>query len=1452
MIKAEVARGRVRSRIIVQLLVVLMVHTGSTTQVRADVGPPVDVKISFVNRPAVSGQIFNGVFEIQFFEPGTLTDIEVFGDGWDVQSIEAAADRQVAVPSMVRIPFRALPNDANQPIGITFTFDSWRVRRLFEVGIEASKAVKMPNLVTALRAPIITPAISSTDSVSSDGDADGVVAGDAMNIRVMGQVFYQRAGIDENDDGDFDDEGDIYPQLVGVDNVSFRVIDIDTAGAELMREGRTDVDGKFDTGTFSWKDCNLGCEDPDIVVSFFTNMPVVNVTTSDDDTIFALTIEHEDFAGGTLDLGPILISPVLSPAFHIFNSIVRTERFIRLNTTFDPPKVQVKWPDNSRSGGAWYTYGDEVIHISTQRQWKESTHAHEFGHHFISNFSLVISPDYCNGICDEGFDVDCGAGLCTDPGHCGWCEENEHDAWSEGWPNWLADVVTRSFSEDYTFDDGTEYQPLYTRNEESPRDCCIGNEFQDPLKTEGFVAMLLRDIEDDNFDNHDDDEFRDSLCLGVDEIFNIVGNYFPTNIVAFMNAFILEYPEHIAAFRHTAINVAPIYASVANFPSDTDPINKVIFVFSPSHHSEANNPLPCIDTKWLIPHDDVNGACEYSFLCSRSETGPEPNVFANEVGTDGCSITGTCLAGGVGDNYFHIKAAECGFSFPDEYATFGPFNVRDCNSNGIVDVCEIGCSWTGTSCWDGDWCQGQKACGFAEDCNDNKVPDDCDLADGTSEDCNNNGIPDECELMGHWGGETGTWHDGTLWKEDTIPGDGYHICVEEVPEEVTVLYQEGTHNIASLSCSESLTVESHAFPAAHSLLTLTGDGFVTGDLKIRPRRNQAVFTTMGSLTIDGQLILDGGTLDGPGLVLASGGLSIVRASRVEDKLLQLYGDSESSNRILIGGGAVIHNNVRANWNIVALSSSNSDFIGQTGGALVNDGTIRMTVEDRTAKIACDIENAGEFYIDAGTLSWWGTTSSTGSVNGAPGTVFELACGRKEFLPSSIIAVDGFRLTGGSCGVTNIRGTVNIASWLTHLSNSPLTFTDEADIISYGPTLSTTGAITFDATVGDTVHFDSLTGGTLVFHSLDPLEIKELTLSGSGFSGGLSNTGPITVTQLFNWRSGARLSGPGDVNVTGDMVRVWSGNAQTTLANKVMNLSGLFTINAGFSMSGKAVLNILPAGTIDFAVDTSINGGSTTPIHNDGRIVKSNGIGISTIAAPVTNTGLVEVYSGILRFSRHTYVQTAGETILNGGDLETWTSNAPVPINIQGGALKGNGTVTANTNNTGGVVAPGLSIGDLVIDGQYVQSAPGILEIELGGKSLGQYDTLNVTETATLGGELKIVAINDYIPTDGDAFIVLTAGEVVGGFDAVTSAHPVTVWYTPTHVAISFGAPPTDLDLDGDTDLEDFSLFLQCYSGSKVPPSAGCPAAITSDLDNDNDVDLDDYKIMVDSVMSGPQ
>jgi hypothetical protein len=103
---------------------------------------------------------------------------------------------------------------------------------------------------------------------------------------------------------------------------------------------------------------------------------------------------------------------------------------------------------------------------------------------------------------------------------------------------------------------------------------------------------------------------------------------------------------------------------------------------------------------------------------------------------------------------------------------------NDCNANGIPDECDVpmggnccefdhgpGCSDPEIEacicaidifCCEVDWddlCVIEVislGCGFCSaglepDCNENGVPDQCDIADGTSADDNGNGVPDECE-----------------------------------------------------------------------------------------------------------------------------------------------------------------------------------------------------------------------------------------------------------------------------------------------------------------------------------------------------------------------------------------------------------------------------------------------------------------------------------------------------------------------------------------------------------------------------------------------------------------------------------------------------------------------------------------------------------------------------------
>ena len=98
-----------------------------------------------------------------------------------------------------------------------------------------------------------------------------------------------------------------------------------------------------------------------------------------------------------------------------------------------------------------------------------------------------------------------------------------------------------------------------------------------------------------------------------------------------------------------------------------------------------------------------------------------------------------------------------------------------------------------------------------------------------------------------------------------------------------------------------------------------------------------------------------------------------------------------------------------------------------------------------------------------------------------------------------------------------------------------------------------------------------------------------------------------------------------------------------------------------------------------------NFAGTTSFNNAGTFTKITAAGTSYANVAFNNTGTVNANSGTLTFNG-VFTQTAGHTVLNGGNLATNST-----LNIQGGTLKGSGTITGGISN-GGTVAPGLSPG----------------------------------------------------------------------------------------------------------------------------------------------------------------
>jgi len=108
-------------------------------------------------------------------------------------------------------------------------------------------------------------------------------------------------------------------------------------------------------------------------------------------------------------------------------------------------------------------------------------------------------------------------------------------------------------------------------------------------------------------------------------------------------------------------------------------------------------------------------------------------------------------------------------------------------------------------------------------------------------------------------------------------------------------------------------------------------------------------------------------------------------------------------------------------------------------------------------------------------------------------------------------------------------------------------------------------------------------------------------------------------------------------------------------------------------------------------------------------------------------------------------------------------------NVPQGILQGNGTlqVPGTSFTNAGTINPGASIGILSIAGDLPQTSSGVLNIEIGGPTPGvDYDQLQITGNATLGGTLNIGLTNGFRPGNGDNFEVLRFASHIQEFDHI--------------------------------------------------------------------------------------
>ncbi len=176
---------------------------------------------------------------------------------------------------------------------------------------------------------------------------------------------------------------------------------------------------------------------------------------------------------------------------------------------------------------------------------------------------------------------------------------------------------------------------------------------------------------------------------------------------------------------------------------------------------------------------------------------------------------------------------------------------------------------------------------------------------------------------------------------------------------------------------------------------------------------------------------------------------------------------------------------------------------------------------------------------------------------------------------------------------------------------------------------------------------------------------------------------------------------------------------------------------------------------------------------------SGGSGAYIMSGGVLDAGTFSLLSGTFKqtggtlsvdgsLNNHAEMVIAGNVIASGGF-----------INGSTGVVSGTGSITGQVTNSG-AFRPGCPTGALSVLGSYSQGSGGELEIDISGaNSCGRLFVTGTPGTAVLGGSLRPVLLNGYVPAANQVFadIITASGGVTGTFETIIGRNltPTLFW-----------------------------------------------------------------------------
>ncbi|RTL99911.1 MAG: autotransporter outer membrane beta-barrel domain-containing protein [Hyphomicrobiales bacterium] len=533
---------------------------------------------------------------------------------------------------------------------------------------------------------------------------------------------------------------------------------------------------------------------------------------------------------------------------------------------------------------------------------------------------------------------------------------------------------------------------------------------------------------------------------------------------------------------------------------------------------------------------------------------------------------------------------------------------------------------------------------------------------------------------------------------------------------------------------------------------LTGVG--TGNFAIRSRGADISITNYG--TLEGG---NGSAAIGPD-INSSWTISVINAGTIRagagsTTAIQFGNNVASSSTLELQAGSQIFGNVIAG----ALSTSDTLRLGGNSSALLN-GVIGDTGQyqnfdvlektgDSTWALTADNTATQAWTISQGTLQI-GNGGTTGSILGDVTNNATLAFDRSDtYTYSGIISGSGGVSQIGTgttvlTGDSTYSGGTTISAGTLQLGNGGTTGSIAGDVTDNGTlAFNRSDDVTFAGTISGTGALNKLGAGTLVltadnsYTGLTTISAGTLQLGNGGTTGSI--TGNVTNNSILAFDRSDDVTFAGAISGSGAVVQ--QGTGSTTLTN-TNSYGGGTTISAG-TLIGQATSfgsgNILDNAALVF--DQPANATFSAVISGTGTLTKT-GLGNLSLTGINTLNGPTTIEAGKLSVD---------------GSL----ANSTVTI-LDGGALGGNGTVGSTTLQAGGVIAPGNSIGQLTIQGNFA-GAGGTVEIEaiLDGDA-SSTDRLIITGDTSGTANIKVIGLGGAGAQTVDGIKIVDVGGASAG------------------------------------------------------------------------------------------